>query len=62
MCLWAVRHVKFEGLKTKQKSDLKKNLQARKKAVQQRLSDLNKAIKHVAKHSRVTKRRTRRHR
>ncbi len=51
MCLWAVRHVQFEKLSGKEKTDLKKNLQARKKVVQSQLSDVNKAIKHATRKS-----------
>jgi hypothetical protein len=51
MCLWAVRHVQFEKMSGKQKADLRKKLQARKKAVQAQMSDVNKALKHVAKKS-----------
>jgi hypothetical protein len=51
MCLWAVRHIQFEKLSGTQKTGLKQQLQARKKEVQSRLADINKALKHVAKHS-----------
>jgi hypothetical protein len=51
MCLWAVRHVRFEKMTGQQKSDLKKKLQQRKKVVQSQLKDVNAAIKHVAKRS-----------
>ena len=52
MCLWAVRHVRFERLSGKQKTGLKRKLQDRKKVVQSQLRDVNAALKHVAKHSR----------
>jgi hypothetical protein len=51
MCLWAVRHVQFEKLSGKQKTDLKKKLRARKKVVQAQLSDVNRAIKHATRKS-----------
>ncbi len=62
MCLWSVRHIQFERLSAKQKSGIKQKLQERKKAVQARLSDINKAISHVTKKSkgRSTRRRRRR--
>jgi hypothetical protein len=47
MCLWAVRHIRFEGLSAKQKSDLKKKLQQRKQAVQARLKEVSLALAHV---------------
>ena len=47
MCLWSVRHIQFEKLSGQQKSGIKQKLQERKKAVQARLADINKAIKHV---------------
>ena len=51
MCLWAVRHVRFEGLTGKQKTGLKRKLQQRKKVVQGQLNDVNAALRHVAKRS-----------
>jgi len=51
MCLWSVRHIQFERLSAKQKSGIKKKLQERRKAVKARLSDIDKAISHVAKKS-----------
>lgn len=51
MCLWAVRHIQFERMSGTQKTGLKQRLQAQKKEVQARLADINKAIKHVTKHS-----------
>ncbi len=51
MCLWAVRHIRFEKLSSQQKSGLKKKLQERKKAVRAQLSDVNKALKHVTQKS-----------
>jgi hypothetical protein len=53
MCLWAVRHVRFEKLTGKQKTDLKRKLQLRKKAVHAQLSEVNKAIKHVTRKSKA---------
>jgi len=47
MCLWSVRHIQFEKLSGQQKSSIKQKLQERKKAVQARLADINKAIRHV---------------
>jgi hypothetical protein len=51
MCLWAVRHVRFEKMTGQQKTNLKRKLQQRKKVVQSQLKDVNAALKHVAKHS-----------
>jgi len=51
MCLWSVRHIQFERLSAKEKNGIKRKLQERKKAVQSRLSDINKALKHVAQKS-----------
>jgi hypothetical protein len=45
----AVRLLNHRRLTKTQKAALKKNLQIRKKAVQARLSEINKAIKHVSK-------------
>jgi hypothetical protein len=57
----AVRLINHKRLGTKQKAALKKYLQVRKKAVQARLREINKAIKHVAqKPKRRTSRRRRR--
>jgi hypothetical protein len=53
MCLWAVRHVRFERMTGAQKNGLKRKLQDRKKVVQAQLKDVNAALKHVAKHSRA---------
>jgi len=44
----AVKLINHKKLTAKQKSALKKDLQARKKAVQARLSEINKAINRVA--------------
>ncbi|HUI14238.1 MAG TPA: hypothetical protein VL048_12300, partial [Xanthobacteraceae bacterium] len=51
MCLWAVRHVRFERLTSQQKTGLKRKLQERKKTVQAQLKDVNAALNHVVKHS-----------
>jgi hypothetical protein len=51
MCLWAVRHVRFERLTGKQKTNLKRKLQQRKKVVQGQLNDVNAALRHVARKS-----------
>ncbi len=51
MCLWAVRHVRFERMTGQQKNDLKRKLHERKKVVQSQLKDVNAALKHVAKHA-----------
>ena len=51
MCLFAVRHVRFETMSTAQKNDLKRKLQERHKAVQARLREIKQAIAHVAKKS-----------
>jgi hypothetical protein len=51
MCLWAVRHIRFEKLTGQQKNGLKKKLQQRKKAVQAQLDDVNKALKHATQKS-----------
>jgi|HubBroStandDraft_1064217.scaffolds.fasta_scaffold11169_2 hypothetical protein len=53
MCLWAVRHVRFEKLTGKQKSDLKRKLQLRKKVVHAQLNEVNKAIRHVTQKSKA---------
>jgi translation initiation factor 2B subunit (eIF-2B alpha/beta/delta family) len=51
MCLFAVRHVRFETMSTAQKNNLKRKLQERHKAVQARLREIKQAIAHVAKKS-----------
>ena len=53
MCLWAVRHVRFEKLTGKQKSDLKRKLQLRKKVVHAQLNEVNKAMRHVTQKSKA---------
>lgn len=53
MCLWAVRHVRFERMTGPQKNNLKRKLQERKKVVQSQLRDVNAAIKHVARHAKA---------
>jgi hypothetical protein len=53
MCLWAVRHVRFEKLTGKQKTDLKRKLQQRKKVVHAQLNEVNRAIKHVTQKSKA---------
>ncbi len=60
MCLWAVRHVRFERLTGPQKTNLKRKLQQRKKVVQSQLSDVNAALRHVAKRSKARPARGRR--
>jgi hypothetical protein len=62
MCLWAVRHVRFEGLSATQKSNLKTKLQQRKQAVQARLKEINQALAFVSRKSkgRASQRRRRR--
>lgn len=62
MCLWAVRHVRFEQLSGQQKTNLKNKLQERKRVVQAQLRDVNKAIKHVATKSKAGAGRRRGHR
>lgn len=62
MCLWAVRHIRFERLSGQQKTSLKSKLQQRKRVVQAQLRDVNKAIKHVATKSRAGSGRRRGHR
>jgi len=51
MCLWAVRHIRFEKLTGQQKSGLKKKLQQRKKVVQAQLKDVNDALSHATRKS-----------
>ena len=53
MCLWAVRHIRFEKLTGQQKTNLKRKLQLRKKAVHAQLAEVTKAIKHVSQKSKA---------
>jgi hypothetical protein len=62
MTLTTVRHIDFARLTSKQKGNLKKKLQQRKKIVQAQLNEVNKALGHVTQKSKRRPARRRGHR